>query len=121
MIGGSPQDGFADNGGRGASSKALAKRCRHFPALAISSDGPMLARTRQNLTGETASSVSANSSHQRTVRLSPDYSFEPPPSISGGSATANTGSLTLEMLHEIRARMVGSERKEAELNRPARA
>ena len=49
--------------------------------------------------------MAGNSEHQRSVQLPPDYSFEPPPSISSGSASAYTGNLTVEMLHEICARI----------------
>ena len=64
--------------------------------------------------GERASYVDGNSERQRSVQLPPDFSFELPPSILGGSASAYSGNLTFGMLHEIRARMANLERKDAE-------
>ena len=69
---------------------------------------------------ETASSAAGNSAHQRSVQLPPDYSFEPPPSISGGSASAYNANLAVGMLHEIRARMDAMDRKEAERDQMSR-
>ena len=133
-------DGQDGSAGDSASGEALAKRCRHGPVLATSSDAgtsqanssylecsiafPICAFRAKGLPKRlgfgqdgwssfgsgAASSVTVSSAHQRF----PECTSKKPSSLSEGSASVCAGDVSLELLHQIHAQMAEMDWENAE-------